>query len=80
MTDTVTVNCADVELDNGENLRALSVNDHLDLDRPAAGLSAGTWQLLAYEGEHDERVVLRRLTAEEIQAARGREAFARIYE
>lgn len=52
MPDLVTVHYADVELDNGENLRDLAVGDYLELAVPAAGLAPGTWQVVAWHG-HD---------------------------
>ncbi|KNE78786.1 hypothetical protein AB0B04_18940 [Streptomyces xinghaiensis] len=78
MTGIVTVDCGDFERDTGEDLRALDVNDCLDLDGPAAGLPEGTWLLLAHEGE--DRAVLRPFTTEETRAARQREESARIYQ
>lgn len=80
MTDTTTVNCFDIELDSGENLKDLGEGNYLDLDQPAGGLTPGTWVLLAYEGDFQETAVMRRLSQEEIQAARFGEAFSRIYE
>ena len=60
---SVTVDCFDVQLDNGENLKALSVGDHLDLSEPAAGMQAGTWQVVAYHGEFWDRATMRLVTA-----------------
>lgn len=80
MTGIVTVDCGDFERDTGEDLRALDVNDCLDLDRPVAGLPAGTWLLLAHEGEDRDQAVLRPFTTEETRAARQREESARIYQ
>lgn len=73
------VNCSDVELDSGENLTDLGVGNYLELDQTTAGMEPGTWQLLAYEGGSQEKARMRRLTAEEIQAARYREANAQMY-
>ena len=47
----VTVYYADVELDNGENLRGLAVGDFLELAEPTAGMSPGTWQAVSWHGE-----------------------------
>ncbi|PSK57011.1 hypothetical protein B0E38_02542 [Streptomyces sp. 111WW2] len=80
MSETKTVNCYDIQLDNGENLKDLGEGNYLELDQAAAGLAPGTWLLLAYEGDFQETAVMRRLSQEEIKAARFGEAFARIYE
>lgn len=64
----VTVNCCDVELDNGENLKALGVGNHLELNEPAAGMRPGTWALVAYHGQFQDRATLRWQTAEDIAA------------
>ncbi|MFB6873721.1 hypothetical protein [Streptomyces sp. NPDC056323] len=57
--DCVTVNCFDVRLDNGENLKDLAVGDHLDLPEPAAGMQPGTWQVVAYHGEFQDQATMR---------------------
>ncbi|WP_329595878.1 hypothetical protein OG195_44735 (plasmid) [Streptomyces sp. NBC_01362] len=62
-TETLTVNCFDVQLDNGENLKALAVGDYLNLTEPAAGMQAGTWQVVAYHGEFWDRATMRLVTA-----------------
>jgi hypothetical protein len=75
MADTVTVDCIDIELDNGENLLDLGVGNYLEVAEPIAGMSTGSWVLVAYEGDGDAwstRAQLRRLTAEEIHAFRTR--------
>jgi hypothetical protein len=72
----VAVNCADVELENGENLHYLGVGNDLDLDRPTAGMQPGTWRLTAYGDDDTAR--MRRLSDREVQAARSAEAFARM--
>lgn len=79
-TTELTVNCADIEMDNGENLRALRIGNHLELDRPAAGLKPGTWLLTAYHGDAEEQATLRLLSASEVNQLRRSEALARIYE
>ncbi|MFE7395692.1 hypothetical protein [Streptomyces sp. NPDC057557] len=63
--DFVTVNCFDVQLDNGENLKALAIGDHLDLSEPAAGMQPGTWQVVAYHGEFQDRATMRPAAATE---------------
>jgi hypothetical protein len=74
----VVVNCADVELDSGENLLDLGVGNYLELDRPTAGMQPGTWRLTAYGDEGTAH--MRRLSDKEIRAARNAEAFARMYD
>lgn len=76
-----TVNCHDVELDNGETLADLGIGNYLELDQTVAGMAPGTWVLVAYEGDHGirERAQMHQLTREEIQAARRGEAFAQIH-
>ncbi|TPM76470.1 hypothetical protein FKO01_63855 [Mesorhizobium sp. B2-3-3] len=49
--DLVTVHYADVECSNGENLRTLAAGDYLELSEPTAGMSPGTWQVVAWHGE-----------------------------
>lgn len=60
-----TVNCADIELNNGENLKALYVGDVLELDQPAAGLPAGSWRVIEFHGEFLDRATLRNTSTEE---------------
>lgn len=75
----VTVSCLDVQMDDGENLKALGVGNYLELDRPTAGMAPGTWRLTAYHGEFAEQATLRLLTADEVAALRRAEAFSRMY-
>lgn len=70
-TPTLTVDCFEVELDNGEDL---GVGNYLELDQPTAGMQPGTWVLTAYEGNCQERAQMRLLTSDEIQTARLGEA------
>lgn len=72
----VVVDCADVEMENGESLTSLGVGGDLDLDEATAGMQPGTWRLIAYTDEGTAR--MRRLSDKEIQAARSAEAFARM--
>lgn len=69
---TATVDCFDVELDNGETLVTLGVGNYLELAEPVAGMRPGTWLLLAYEEDDEERTVarLREVTRDELPAAR----------
>lgn len=78
----VTVNCADVWIDDphdGDNLKALGVGHQLELDKPTSGMRPGVWQVVEYHGEFQDRATMRRLTAEDIKALRRAEATARIY-
>lgn len=75
----VTVNCFDVQMDDGENLKALGVGNYLELDRPTAGLRPGVWRLTAYHGEFSERATLRLMSRDEIAALRRAETSAGMY-
>ncbi|MFF6904548.1 hypothetical protein ACFY9Q_01230 [Streptomyces sp. NPDC012389] len=69
----VTVHYADVELDNGENLRDLAVGDYLELAEPTAGMTPGTWQVVAWHGDPvfpDEAVMRPVSTAEVLELRR----------
>lgn len=72
--DLVTVHYADVECYDGENLRSLNVGDYLELVEPAAGMTPGTWQLVAWHGEDpvfpDEAVMRPVSTAEVLELRR----------
>lgn len=61
--DVVTVDCFDVELDNGENLKALAVGDHLELSEPAAGMRPGTWQVVDFHGRFRDQATMRPVPA-----------------
>ncbi|MFG3244145.1 hypothetical protein [Streptomyces sp. NPDC048157] len=61
----VTVDCFDVQLDNGENLKDLAVGDYLDLTEPAAGVQVGLWQVVAYHGEFQDRATMRPVSSTE---------------
>lgn len=70
---TVTVDCHDVELDNGETLADLGTGNYLELAETVAGMCPGTWLLLAYEDDEDgerARARLRHLTRDELAPAR----------
>lgn len=75
----MTVNCFDVQMDDGENLKALGVGNFLELDRETAGMRPGVWLLTAYHGESSERATLRLLTTDEVAALRRSESFSRMY-
>jgi hypothetical protein len=69
--DHVLVHYADIELDNGENLRDLNVGDHLELSEPTAGMRPGTWQVVAWRGDpaFPDEAVMRPVSAAEALAA-----------
>lgn len=71
---TQTVDCFDIELNNGENLKDLGVGNLLELDAPAGGLSAGTWRLSAYHGDFQDQATLVRVTVAEIDQLRRKSA------
>ncbi|MFI9194190.1 hypothetical protein ACIG0A_33430 [Streptomyces californicus] len=69
----MTVHYADVELDNGENIRALAVGEYLELAEPTAGMAPGTWQVVAWHGDPvfpDEAVMRPVSTAEVLELRR----------
>ena len=72
--DEITVDCFDVEIYNGENLKALGVGNYLELDKPTVGMRPGTWQLVAYHGEFQDQATLRPVPAAEIAALRRSES------
>ncbi|MFJ1695720.1 hypothetical protein ACIOHC_11300 [Streptomyces sp. NPDC088252] len=72
--DFVTVDCFDVQLDNGESLKALAVGDYLDLTEPAAGMQPGTWQVVAYHGEFQDQAAMRPVSTAEMLELRRAEA------
>lgn len=74
----VVVDCAAVELEDGENLHNLGVGGYLELDRPTAGMQPGTWRLTGYGSEGDGTAHMRRLSDGEVRRARNAEAFARM--
>ncbi|MFF0009644.1 hypothetical protein ACFYQT_40320 [Streptomyces tibetensis] len=74
----VVVDCAAVELDDGENLHGLGVGGYLELDRTTAGMQPGTWLLTGYGSEGDGTAHMRRLSDSEVRSARNAEAFARM--
>ncbi|MGW1468469.1 hypothetical protein ACWCPT_29505 [Streptomyces sp. NPDC002308] len=65
----VTVNCFDVEFDNGEDLRGLDVGCYLELAEPVAGMAPGTWQVMAWQGDDLDEAVMRPVSAAEELAA-----------
>ncbi|MFD5899096.1 hypothetical protein [Streptomyces sp. NPDC060366] len=75
MSNTVmTVDCFDVELDNGESLADLGIGNYLELREPAAGMQPGTWMLTTYHGDFRDRATLRLQTAADIAVLRETEA------
>ncbi|MFE9491457.1 hypothetical protein ACFYNF_34310 [Streptomyces sp. NPDC006641] len=70
----VTVDCFDVQLDNGENLKDLTVGDYMDLTEPAAGMQVGLWQVVAYHGKFQDRATMRPVSSTEWTELRRGEA------
>jgi hypothetical protein len=71
----VVVDCADVEMENGESLASLGTGDDLEMSKWTAGMQPGTWRLVGYTDEGT--ALMRRLSDKEIRAARNAEAFSR---
>jgi hypothetical protein len=70
-----------IELEGGDAmLQELSVGDPIEIEKQAGPLSPGIWVITAFEAADRSRARVRRLTREEIHAARRGEAFARTYE
>lgn len=79
--DETVINANDIELDGGDvMLQELNVGDPIEIDRQTGPMRPGCWVITAFETEDRSRARVRRLTREEIEAARRGEAFARIYE
>ncbi|MFF8422868.1 hypothetical protein [Streptomyces sp. NPDC015680] len=73
MPDTL-AHCFDVQLDNGGNLKDLTVGDYLDLTEPAAGMQVGLWQVVAYHGKFQDRATMRPVSSTEWTELRRAEA------
>ena len=71
----------EIELDGGDvMLQELSVGDPIEIDKQTGPLSPGIWKITGFVGGDRSRARVRRMTRDEIEAARSREATARIYE
>lgn len=70
--DVVTVDCFDVQLDNGENLKVLAVGDYLELTEPAAGMTPGMWQVIAFQGATQDQAAMRLVPAPAVTEELGR--------
>ncbi|MEU8829397.1 hypothetical protein [Streptomyces sp900116325] len=68
------VDCFDVELYDGENLKSLGVGNYLELHEAAAGMTPGTWQVVAYHGEFQDQATVRPVPASEMAAFRRSES------
>ncbi|GAA3113627.1 hypothetical protein [Streptomyces echinatus] len=81
MNDTAIINADQIELDGGDvMLQELSVGDPIEIEKQTGPLSPGIWVITAFEADDRSRARVRRMTVDEIRAARHREATARIYE
>ena len=71
----------EIELEGGDvMLQELSVGDPIEIEKQTGPLSPGTWKITGFAGGDRSRARVRRMTREEIEAARRGEAFSRIYE
>ncbi|MET7458091.1 hypothetical protein ABZT03_40860 [Streptomyces sp. NPDC005574] len=79
--DEAVIRAREIELDGGDvMLQEMSVGDPIEIEKQTGPLRPGCWVITGFECERRCRARVRRLTAEEIQAARRGEAFARTYE
>lgn len=79
--DSVVIAANEIELYDGDAmLQELSVGDPIEIDKQTGPLRPGCWVITAFETDDRSRARMRRLTREEIEAARRREAVARMYE
>lgn len=70
-----------IELDGGDvMLQEMSVGDPIEIETQTGPLSPGIWKITEFVDGGHSRARVRRMTGEEIEAARRGEAFARIYE
>jgi (p)ppGpp synthase/HD superfamily hydrolase len=80
-TDEAVIQAHEIELDGGDvMLQELSLGDPIEIERQTGPLGPGIWVITEFLTTDRSRARVRHLTREEIQAARSREAFARIYE
>ncbi len=71
----------EIELEGSDvMLQEMSVGDPIEIDQQTGPLIPGIWVITKFECERRCRARVRRLSAEEIQAARQREATGRMYE
>jgi hypothetical protein len=79
--DETVIAASEIELEGGDvMLQELSVGDPIEIDKQTGPLRPGCWVIVAFETADRSRARVRRLTREEIEAARRGEAFARVYE
>ncbi|MER6183076.1 hypothetical protein [Streptomyces sp. NPDC001652] len=70
-----------IELEGGDvMLQELSVGDPIEIEKQTGPLTPGIWEITGFECERRCRARVRRMTEDDIRAAREREATARIYE
>lgn len=79
--DSVVIAANEIELYDGDAmLQEMSVGDPIEIEKQTGPLRPGCWVIVAFETDDRSRARMRRLTREEIEAARRREAVARMYE
>ncbi|MFI6862622.1 hypothetical protein ACIBKZ_22465 [Streptomyces sp. NPDC050421] len=71
---TLTIHCCDIELSDGENLKALGTGNYLELAEPTAGMEPGTWQVVDYHGEFQDRATMRPVSVAEVAELRRSES------
>lgn len=75
------ISAGEIELEGGDvMLQELSVGDPIEIEKQTGPLSPGIWVITEFQADDRSRARVRKLSVEEIQAARRREANARIYE
>lgn len=75
------IRASEIELEGGDvMLQEMSVGDPIEIEKQTGPMRPGCWVITAFETEDRNRARVRRLTRAEIEAARRREAVARIYE
>jgi hypothetical protein len=78
--DEAVIAASEIELEGGDvMLQEVNVGDPIEIDRQTGPMHPGCWVITAFESADRSRARVRRLTREEIEAARRGEAFARTY-
>jgi hypothetical protein len=78
---SVVIAANEIELESGDvMLQEMSVGDPIEIDKQTGPMRPGCWVIAGFETADRSRARVRRLTREEIEAARRGEAFSRIYE
>lgn len=73
---TVVIAANEIELEGGDvMLQELSVGDPIEIEEQTGPMRPGCWVIVGFESEDRSRARVRRLTREEIHAARRGEVF-----